>query len=449
MFRTAILTAFVVSAVSAPVLPAQTVTLPSIRTTGLDPETRRLARLLRFVEVAHRARPDSTQADSLRTLRLDNALTRLATAGLSERALETLDTASRRGPGVTSATPYRREGDELRLRVLSRLARGDPAGRRLLLSGDTLPVRGYDDLDEKETGGLLQEFVDFEPSGELRDSLQTLQQVARLVVVRRKLRTRAFFPVRAHEQAREFWRQQGFSTLNIASFTSGGERGAAFTEFASPILHAVRLSLSGVLATGGSGTSTSGSGSGASGGPTTTRGESQKGDKSPASEDALTRFVNGGGLVNAAGAWPVWHYVTRTASEPNGAFAGTLLLTQRVGATLPRVDGAPRDSSTLMSDSGLEIHLRSTDFGVGAGGGVGAFAQLRLAYAAGSDRFGDQLGIANQADDFGYVSVTYGLFFAGRYLVTAGRIVAGPPTLRGLGWQIGLTAVRQGTSATP
>ena len=92
----------------------------------------------------------------------------------------------------------------------------------------------------------------------------------------------------------------------------------------------------------------------------------------------------------------------------------------------------------LQHDAGLEFHIKSVDLT----DGVGIFLQTRAAWAGGTSKFGSLLGVDNGKNNFGYSTLSTGFSFGGRYLITASRTLSGPRTLRDLGWQVGLTALR-------
>ena len=252
--------------------------------------------------------------------------------------------------------------------------------------------------------------------GELKARLDSLGRLARLVVIERKL-DRGWFPVHSTEQARVFWRQRGFSPLNVGALTGSGTAGAAYTELASPLLHAIRLSLNTVLATSeNNDDDSSGNGEANTGGD----------------ETELTRFLNGGGQVNVGAALPAYSFGTR-----NGAFSFLALLAPRVGATVGALGAVESDRSAFI-DPAVELHLGSSD----ASERVGFFAQLRSGYAAGGRDFGEALGLEGGDRAFAYANAAVGLVFADRYLLSAGRSIAGPKPLQRLGWQVGITVIR-------
>jgi hypothetical protein len=244
-------------------------------------------------------------------------------------------------------------------------------------------------------------------------------------VIERKLKNRWRFPVRSREQATAFWRQPDFSTLNVGAVSGGAGGGASFTEIASPFLHAWRVSVNAVLAAEKKEETTSET-------PTDASTAGATAAETPPSDAAITRFVNGGGLVNLSFALPAAY-----VAVPNGALSAMVLMVPRFGATVPAMGASQRDT-TLMYDAGLEFHVKSVDLV----DGFGVFLQTRSAWAGGTSRFGDLLGVEKGKDSFGYSTLSTGFSFAGRYLITASRTFAGPRSLRDLGWQVGFTAVR-------
>lgn len=240
---------------------------------------------------------------------------------------------------------------------------------------------------------------------------------ARAVLTEEEVRRRWLFPVRSREQATVFWRQEAFTLLGVGAVGASASGGTAYTELASPLLHAVRVSVSAIVAADEDET------------------DSDDGDTAPdapeANDAALSRFVTGGGLVNIGFALPAFVF-----KVPDEKFTTMLLLAPRFGATLPAL-GATKTDTTLLYDAGVELHLHSRD----AVDGVGVLLQIRSAYSGGTSRFGELLGVSNGKDHFGYSTLSAGFLFAGKYMITASRSVLGPRSLRDRGWQVGLTAI--------
>jgi hypothetical protein len=266
----------------------------------------------------------------------------------------------------------------------------------------------------------------------LRDSTQralldSVAAAAEAAITEREIRTRIWAPVRSREAALSFWRQSRFSTLNIGA-VSFDNNGAAFSELAAPFLHAVRVSINAVVAAGGGDKTTD------DGTTSGTGGEGQTGDEAPAGADPPTvgRFVNGGGTLNVAFAFPLAH-----VGFPRDAFDAMVLFAPRVGGT-PKALGANTRDETLLIDSGVEFHVKSTDLT----DGVGVFFQTRYAFAGGSGEFGDLVGLKGRHDSFDYLTASVGMILGGKYLVTASRVLEGPRTLRDLKWQVGITAMK-------
>jgi hypothetical protein len=386
---------------------AQGVSLPSLRATGPTPEVELLHRMSSQMRRIYHT--DSTRA--ARRVELDAALNRLALSAVAEGDIESLARDSLTQPQRDSILRryFLDDGDTLQLRAYQRFLASTS-------NSDTA-----DDVDEYETGELLRNLRAQERDPVIRAQLDTLSMVARAVVIQRKLRTRWRFPVRSREQAIAFWRQPGFSTLNIGFVAGTGGQGVAYTELASPFLHFVRISINTVLAAaeeedaaaGGDGTSEA----------------AQDGGSGP-DDAAIMRFVNGGGLLNVAFSTPLlyWSLAQDKASV-------MVLAHPRFGGTLPALGASERDS-TLVYDAGAELHLLAVD----AAGGVGMFLLMRGGLAGGSGRFGELLGA--ESNHFGYTTLTVGLSLGNRYLLNVGRTLVGPDALRDRGWQLGLTALR-------
>jgi hypothetical protein len=403
-----------VGLVGAPALPGQTVTLPSIRATGPSPEVRVLRRYIAVARTMYDTASGDT-ATKRKATALNQALDRLALAPVSKAqarrllAATSVEDTTRILHGVLPEAP-----DRAVLGALRALRAGRDTSAK---SAD------FEEVSEYETGSLLESLREEEADRERAGILDTLSMVARAAVVERKLRARVFAPVGSREQAMAFWRQPGFSTLNVGAVSGTSRSGAAFTELASPFLHAVRVSVNAVLSAEKE--------EGAAEGPADGQAGAAQAEE-PTSESTINRFVNGGGLLNVAFAWPAAHF-----NVPNGAFSAMVLAVPRFGATVPALGANQRDS-TLLYDLGTEVHLKSVDMV----DGVGVFFQTRLARAGGSGKFGELLGVERGRNHFEYATLSTGLFFGNRYLITASRTLLGPETLRELGWQVGVTAMR-------
>jgi hypothetical protein len=299
------------------------------------------------------------------------------------------------------------------------------------IGGDTsrMTADSVREVREMETHTILEDFRHIERNDPTRlAQLDTLERVSRAVVIRRKISSRALAPVHSREQALAFWRQPAFSTLNIGAISGNGDKGAAFTEIASPFLHFLRVSFNTVLSVE---KKENAAPTGATPGTTQSTQASTTKASEPPSVAAINRFVNGGGLFNVAFAWPAAH-----VGLENGVADGILLIVPRFGATLPALGASQRDS-TLLWDGGVEMHLKSVDFI----DQVGVFLQTRAAYAGGSGSFAKLLGVTDRST-FGYATFSAGISLGGKYLISAGRTVSGPSSLRSLGWQVGVTALR-------
>jgi hypothetical protein len=448
-------------AVQSRAVSAQGVTLPSIRVGGPSQEVRTLLDLLgrarTWYDSASSDRNAQTKYNMLRQVRARLLLAPFSITQLEELGASPSETEvwlklyenELRGADASAYTAVRRMAEEFRSRpTVVGLARDTVTTRSSqklfaqslfkdsTIAPDKVSTEQPDVLTETESILLVEPIKQIETDDLLRQRLDTLARTARLVVIERKLTHRWLMPVHSREQAAVFWQQQGASPLNIGSITGSGNSGASFTELASPLLHAVRLSVNTVVATAKESDASSAASAGTGGSASRAPNGAAPAAASPPSETAVERFANGGGLLNLAFAWPALHYGTET-----GSFDYMVLLVPRIGATVPAVGGVARDS-TLFADGGVELHLRSTD----VVDGVGLFFQVRGATAGGTSKFGDLLGTTNGRDYFAYTNVAGGLLLGGKYLITGGRTLTGPKPLRKLGWQVGVTVVRRGTN---
>jgi len=283
------------------------------------------------------------------------------------------------------------------------------------------------ELGQDDVHAIIAPYVEAETSSVERGRLDSLERVARANVIQRQLRDRNWSPARSHDEATAFWKQPGASSLNIGAISGGGDQGATYTELTSRFLHAVRVSFSAVIASGKDSTpaARTGAGSGSA--------ASAKSD-SGANGTAISRFLNGGGLLNVAAAYPLVHY-----GQSNGAADFLGIIAPRFGGTLPVLGASQRDT-TLMYDAGSEFMFKSAD----AVGGVGIYFQTRIGYAGGSPNFMRLIGDGGRHRT-GYQTVTGGISLDDRFLVTMSRTVSGPHSLQQTGWQIGVSLARGGS----
>lgn len=388
---------------------SQVVTLPTARITRSGPEALRLWRLVDSVQKVYSG-VDSAKRGAAR---VDSLLTIATIAPLSQARLQafTAETSSER-KGRVLAGVLARQPDRVAAATVREL-RAEVNG--LFSRESRLETVSRFDVDE-----LIGTAAFAEQDQARRALLERLGEAARAAIIEREI-GRPWAPVRSREAAAMFWRQPRFSTLNVGavSFDHGG---AAFTELATPFLHALRVSVNAVIA--------------GNGGDDADGGEGEEGGEAAADEGAdqptIDRFVNGGGTLNVGFAWPVLH-----VAFPRDAFDGMLLLAPRIGGTPPGLTSDERDD-TLLGDAGVELHLKSVD----ATDGIGVLLQSRYAWAGGSGEFGQLVGMKGENRRFDYVTVSAGLLLGGKYLVTASRVLEGPKPLRDLKWQVGVTAMR-------
>ncbi|MCU0626825.1 MAG: hypothetical protein MUF21_10150 [Gemmatimonadaceae bacterium] len=249
--------------------------------------------------------------------------------------------------------------------------------------------------------------------------LDTLARAATAVIVARKIgRWHGVLPLTSREQAAAFWRQRGWSPLNVGSLTGSSRAGATFTELASPLLKAARVSVNAILAAGRD--------------PATTT--PPAGTPRPSPE--LQRFLAGGGLFNVSFAYPLYYqgWKERTVDV-------MLIAVPRFGATAPVLGATADDTRSLSADAGLELHAKMVD----PVDGVGIVTQLRWGNARGSRAFVESLGIGGK-HTVSYATAAVGFQFARQYMITASRAFGGPRAIRTAPWQVGLSIFRSGES---
>jgi hypothetical protein len=288
---------------------------------------------------------------------------------------------------------------------------------------DRIPV-GCPNLPELTQDGvhqIVEPYREAEADNTKRARLDSLEQVASANVVQRELRERRIRPIRSHDDAVEFWQQPSGSTLNIGAISGGNNEGATYTELGSRILHAFRFSFSAVIASGKDSTSSK-------------PGDATKEDSS-ANGATISRFLNGGGLLNVGVAYPLAHLGTSTGSAD---FLG--IFAPRFGGTLPVLGASGRDT-TLVYDLGTEFMFKSLD----KLGGLGLYFQTRLGYAGGSPTFMRLIGDGENRHT-GYQTVTAGFTVDDRFIISMSKTVSGPRSLQQTGWQVGVSLARGASS---
>jgi hypothetical protein len=315
-----------------------------------------------------------------------------------------------------------RRGDGSSLRV----ANPDTASLRRILAlfEDTLIL---DRIGEGDSGEYVRRVKIADRAKPLNDDvearLDSLSQAVRAVVIERKLRHRWWWPVHGREQARMYWRQPSLSTLDVGFVSGSSKQGAAFTEVISAFVHPIRVSLNVVLASSKSDSTTPSQG--------TTNAAPNP------SPETVTRFLNGGGLVNLSLTAPLLQLPPSISDE----LQVVVLAHPRFGGTLPALGVTARDS-TLIYDAGIEIHTSLND----VQGGAGLFFQLRGGYAGGTGNFLPLIGVDPKKKVFGYATANAGVVFFEQFMITVGRPLAGPDALTDIGWQLGLTLMRRSAS---
>jgi hypothetical protein len=274
---------------------------------------------------------------------------------------------------------------------------------------------------------IMGKYLDVETDVARSALLDTLGRVALANVIERELRERHWFPVQSHDQAMLFWKQPAASSLNIGAVSGSADQGATFTELTSRFLQPLRISINTVIASGKDSTVQA----------QTTPGTSTAAPvDTGASATAISRFLNGGGLLNIAMSFPFVHY-----GLSNGAADFIGVIAPRVGGTLPVLGASARDT-TMMYDAGPEFFFKSGDYI----DGIGVFFQSRIALAGGTSRFMSLIGDANRSRTW-YQTLSAGLSLDDKYLITLNRAVSGPHAIQ-RGWQVGITLARAASAST-
>ena len=269
-------------------------------------------------------------------------------------------------------------------------------------------------------------------------NLDTLSRIATAVIIRRKLATRHWFPVRGREQAAAFWQQSSFAPLNVTGISGSTKNGTAFTEILSPIVQALRMSVNVVLAAEQSDPAAApapATQSAALPAPSTGPPATRLADGDAAQKN-LQRFLNGGGLVNISVTAPALH-----VASSSGGTAAVVLLSSRLGGNAPVLGAKAGENPTVSVEIGTELHARLIDRQSGAG----FFLQLRTALAHGTSDYLNSIGITNNRP-IGYGTALLGINFDRQYVVTVSKPIAGPLSFRRSPFQVGLTLVRGGQS---
>jgi hypothetical protein len=273
------------------------------------------------------------------------------------------------------------------------------------------------ELTEDGVHQIVEPYREAETDNVKSARLDSLERVASANVVQRELRERRVRPIRSHDDAVEFWQQPSGSTLNLGAISGGGAQGATYTELGTRILHAFRFSFSAVIASGRDSIPSK-------------AGDATKEDSS-ANGATISRFLNGGGLLNVGVAYPLAHLGT-----PNGSGDFLGIFAPRFGGTLPVLGASARDT-TLVYDVGTEFVFKSVD----KLGGIGLYVQTRLAYAGGSPTFMRLIGDADHRHT-GYQTVTAGFTVDDRFIISMSKTVSGPRSLQQTGWQVGVSLSR-------
>jgi hypothetical protein len=450
--------AFALAAASAP-LCAQGITLPTVRSFGAGPEEAVLYRVVREVRMLLDTAFGGDSVN-MRKVVAQRRLNVLMLASLTARQYDGLLRARGKEDALVVLAGSRYKPDDLVPLLLLDAVNSvsdDPSAcagfgdaeqtsifnaltQRRLPSKNRLPVEGnfrlscaLREIEEREPSRALSGLLSEPPIASrptLLAKLDTLMRVGTAVVIRRKLETRLFAPIRGREQAAAFWRQRGSSPLNVGSITGSSRSGVAFTELASPLLQAVRMSVNAVLAADKASTESQAANTTPAAQvqtPTPTRATGLAG-----SESSVQRLLSGGGLVNISLAWPVLY---RGAGE--GAIDAMLLLVPRFGVTAPVLGATGDDATTVSMDLGVELHTKVLDIKDGSG----IVGQVRVANARGANGFVASLGIPDKRS-VTYATASVGFLFGKEYMITVSKAFAGPAPIRRPPFQVGLTVLR-------
>jgi len=423
---------------------AQTVTLPTIRATK-TPEMALLEQMIAYLKtpngkpkLAVDAKDTTRFACDLATLaitpytRKELTTAQDAETDSTKKRMELVDSAKKANVAIETLAPRRvsQKLNQVRATSLETVPRkrsdvNVPDGLAAILTAAPASCDLAHEVLEPTIHQIILAYTAVETNAAIKSHLDSLELVARANTIRRDLRERHWFPVKSHDDATAFWRQPSASSLNIGAISGSGDQGATFTELTSRFLHAARLSFNTVIASTKDSSAASASSSKATTKPDTAT-----------SSSTVSRFLNGGGLLNLAVAYPMVHF-----GEANGSADFLGVLAPRFGATLPVLGASQRDT-TLMYDAGSEFMFKSADFV----DGVGVFIQSRIGVAGGSPKF---MGLIGDADKHrtGYQTVTGGISLDDRFLITLSRTVSGPHALQNTGWQIGVSLAR--SASTP
>lgn len=409
-------------AAAAPRANAQAVTLPTIRASK-TPEMTLLDQMIRTMQ-SPAGRPPSVKT-ATEIEQFNCALAKLALSPYSQPEVSSADAVAK----ADSAAGGSKEG--ARATILGRFmpkkhgAEELPDGLVDVLRGAPPNCDLTNAVSQSDVRHALDRYTRLETDRDAHARLDSLERVAAANVIRRDLRLRHWFPARSDDEAAAFWRQPAAASLNIGAISGSNNEGATFTELTSRFLHVFRMSFNTVIASGKHSAAST---------VATNPSTAAKTDSGP-SASTISRFLNGGGLLNIATAYPIVHY-----GRSSGAADLLAVVAPRFGATLPVLGVSQRDT-TLMYDLGTEVVFKSSDYS----DGVGVFLQTRLGYAGGSPRFMRLIGDAGVRRT-GYQTVTGGVSLDGRFLIALSRTVAGPHSLQGTGWQIGVSLARGGSS---
>jgi hypothetical protein len=213
-----------------------------------------------------------------------------------------------------------------------------------------------------------------------KDSLKSapVEMQQRLTAKINELRTsvpghgKIFFPVRNGEDARSFFDEKGFSTLEQVRLIGTTERGTLAAEMLSDFVGAFRLAFGAVISKAESEGDGDQSGNNAS---------------SDSREETLDTLLAGGGNAYLALAWPFLHF-----GSLEGPFRMVGYALPRYGIVLPAL-GSETDEILQNFDPALELHLQlRSDEDM-----FQFFLQGRVGYTFASEDLQGELGIDDDA----------------------------------------------------
>ena len=218
-------------------------------------------------------------------------------------------------------------------------------------------------------------------------------------------RARQILPVRQTRESMCFWFQQrGLSALNVANLSGGGDQASAYVEVLSYTMGWLHGSVAGVVATSK--------------------------DSSGRKTD-LQRLVAGGGSTVFALALPLTNF-----ADHDNSYYSSVILSPRVGFDLPAL-GATRSGSNSNYDLGGDLIFKARSYE----DNIGFVLGVRAAQVIGETSNNRRLALSDNRQ-FHYATYALGITLQKAYQITITRPFWGPGSLRELGTQVTVTAIR-------